>query len=203
MPQIQLIMAMTASVGMFQSGTPSTERVILTDASDFTASVTFVGSNAGAKGSLFFVGSADGGVITAPTIIDDAVLGAELFSTNTPPDASALTVDLGEFAGGTTLEFAYLITHGVNVAPTGSLFRTDTDLNPAHFAILDAPTLLANGSTRYSVGVEDIRNAVNADWDYNDVEFEVTITPVPTPGAGLLAFAGGLVGCRRRRRRIA
>ena len=195
-----MMLTMAASMGSFQSGVPSQDAVSLTSESPFTASVSFVGSDAGAKGSLYFMGGASDGTITSPSVMDDPELGMELFSTRTPPAGDARTVSLGTFDADEVLTFAYLITHGVRVAPTGSLFRTDLDIAPAHFAILDEPTRLNDDTVIYRLGVEDIRNPERADWDYNDVVFDVTITSVPTTGAPALAMALGLIVSRRRRR---
>lgn len=191
------IALVTTSVGTFAPGTPSSDPARITADAPFEATVAHASTNAGARGTLFFLGTEADGTITAPTGAAHE-LGRALFTShNTAPEARS-GLDLGAFGAGDTLHFAYLVTRGVSVAPTGSTFRTDTDLDPAHFTVVDT-TVIDEATTVYRVGVEDIRDPARSDWDYNDVVFDVSVRLVPTPGAGTLALASLALVARRRR----
>jgi len=159
-------------------------------------SVTFVSSSAGATGSLYFLGSEVHGVTFRSASTDANDLGMFLFSNH--GTAARSTYELGVFGRDSTLHFAYLITNGVSVAPTGSLFRTDTPGDMGYFLVDAIPG--EDGSWLFNVGIEDIRNPNRADWDFNDVVFEVNARAVPAPGAGMLLAAAGLLAAPRRKR---
>lgn len=163
---------------------------------DSTVTVTFDSSDAGAKGSLYFLGHEQGGSITYATSTDANGLGKWLFSNH--GTAPGFSVELGLLPGGALLHFAYLITHGVTNAPTGSLFRTDV---PADMQYFMSNVVAADASgTTVSYGIEDIRKPSKSDWDYNDVMFTVRVDAIPGPGAiALAASAMMLAGVRRRR----
>jgi hypothetical protein len=159
-------------------------------------SVTFLSSDAGATGSLYFLGSEVHGVTFRSASTDVNDLGMFLFSNHGTTARS--TYDLGMFGRDSTLHFAYLITEGVSVAPTGSLFRTDMPGDMGYFLVDAVPGV--DGSWLFNVGIEDIRDEHMADWDFNDVIFEVNTRAVPAPGAAaLLAMAGMCAGARRKR----
>jgi hypothetical protein len=163
--------------------------------------VEFLNSNAGATGSLYFVGSkgTDENDITYATSSDAFGLGQFLFSNKGTP--SGTSVGIGQFDANDTLYFAYMITKGVNVAPTGTFARNDLVPDQDFFKTLSFS--LTDTGSRSMVGVEDIFKRVGSDWDYNDMKFALSVTSVPTPGAGLLAAMGGAVAMRRKRRAIA
>ncbi|TVQ81556.1 MAG: hypothetical protein EA380_01435 [Phycisphaeraceae bacterium] len=162
-----------------------------------TVTVTFDSSDAGAKGSLYFLGHEQDGSITYATSTDANGLGKWLFSNH--GTAPGYSVNLGTLPGGALLHFAYLITNGVSVAPTGSLFRTDVPDDMLYF-MSDVVAADSSGTT-VSYGIEDIRNPSKSDWDYNDVMFSVRVDAIPGPGAiALAASAVMLAGVRRRRR---
>lgn len=161
-------------------------------------SAQFLNSNAGAKGSLYFVGHQGTGdaSVTYAASTDTLGLGQFLFSNKGTP--SGTSVGLGEFDAGDTLFFAYYITKGVNVAPTGTFARNDFAPDVDFFKTLSFA--LTEDGSRSVVGVEDIFKRTGSDWDYNDMTFALSVSSVPTPGAGLLAVMGGAVACRRKRR---
>ena len=197
MPTLHAIALVCTSVGGFSPGTPSTDPARITAASPFEATVAFVSSSAGATGVLSHLGVESGGALTAPAI-SDGELGRLLFSNHDAPPGASAGIDLGLFGAGDVIHFAYRITDGVSVAPTGSTFRTDTDVDPAHLSVLNT-TPVDGATTLYRVGVEDIRDAGRSDWDYNDIVFDVTVRLVPTPGTGALALASLALTTRRRR----
>lgn len=163
---------------------------------DSTVTVRFDSSDAGAKGSLYFLGYEQDGTINYETSTDANGLGKWLFSNH--GTAPGFSVNLGLLPGGSMLHFAYLITNGVSVAPTGSLFRTDVAGDMQYF-MSDVVAADAGGTT-VSYGIEDIRKPSKSDWDYNDVMFSVRVDPIPGPGAiALAASAVMLAGTRRRR----
>ncbi len=181
--------ASSASAALIPAELPSLDTV-----SDVT--VAFESSNAGARGSLYFLGYEQGGTVTYETSTDAKGLGKWLFSNHGTP--SGFSVNLGVLPGGSLLHFAYLITHGVTVAPTGSLFRTDIVADMKHFS---SDVVVADrDSMTIEYGIEDIRNPAKSDWDYNDVMFSVRVDAIPGPGAiALTACAVMLAGVRRRR----
>lgn len=164
-------------------------------------SVRFHSQSATAAGSLYFLGSEKGGVATLATSTDSSGLGIHLFDNHRATRGDQF--NLGVFEAGSILNFAHLITDGVPVAPTGSLFRTDIPGDLAYFAQRkeqDEDTGLA--VTR--VGVEDIRDQRLSDFDFNDLKFDIVRTPAqtPTPTPGNLALFGvGAVMLASRRRR--
>lgn len=163
--------------------------------SDSQVSVSFVSQSAGAKGSLYFLGHEDSdGHITYAASSDANNLGQFIFQNH--GTAAGYTVDLGIFDAGDVMHFAYLITKGVSVAPTGSLFRTDVNADLAYVGL----TPMGSGITR--IGLEDIRNPAKSDWDHNDVVFDIVALDVPAPGPAALASAAFLIaGLRRRQKR--
>ncbi len=167
----------------------------MTERGEVTAE--FLSSNAGAKGSLYFLGhSGVGDPITYAASSDASGLGQFLFSNK--GTAAGTSVGLGTFDLGDTLYFAYMITNGVSVAPTGTLARNDLAPDVDFFQTLSF-ALTPDGS-RSVIGVEDIFKRTGSDWDYNDTKFALNVSSIPTPGAGLLAVMGGAVACRRKRR---
>jgi hypothetical protein len=157
----------------------------------------FLNSNAGAKGSLYFLGhSGIGDPVTYAASSDSKGLGQFLFSNK--GTAAGTSVGLGTFDLGDTLYFAYLITQGSGNAPTGMFARNDLTPDVDFFQTLSY-SLTPDGS-RSVIGVEDIFKRTGSDWDYNDMKFALSVSSVPTPGAGLLAVMGGAVVCRRKRR---
>ncbi len=157
----------------------------------------FLNSNAGAKGSLYFVGhSGIGESITYAASSDANGLGQFLFSNK--GTATGTSVGLGAFDLGDSLYFAYIITQGSGGAPTGTLARNDLTPDVDFFRTLSF-ALTPDGS-RSVIGVEDIFKRSASDWDYNDMTFSLGVSSIPTPGAGLLAVMGGAVACRRKRR---
>lgn len=159
-------------------------------------SVEFISSDAAAKGSLYFLGwQPSSGPISFAGHSDGNNLGQHLFSNH--GTAGGTTIPIGQFDAG-TLHFAYLVTNGVDVAPTGSLFRTNIGADKKYFAtdiFSDDPVL------SITVGVEDIRKPSKSDWDYNDVIFRVhASSPVPAPGvAAVGVMTASMVAGRRRR----
>jgi hypothetical protein len=79
----------------------------------------------------------------------------------------------------------------------GTFHSSANPETPTHFAVF---RLGSDG--HYIIGAEDMW--FGSDWDYNDLAFEVQMTPVPEP-ASLLLVCSGLVGIgtalRRRRNR--
>ncbi len=156
--------------------------------------VEFVSSSAGATGSLYFLGwQAAGEPITYTPSTDSKGLGKHLFSNK--GTSAGTTVEIGAFDTNTRLHFAYTITSGVNVAPTGQLQRTD-QATSMFFA-----TEWGTDSNGYfaKVGVEDILDVKKSDMDYNDVAFRVRAIPAPG-GAALMAVSLLIAGPRGRRR---
>lgn len=158
-------------------------------------SVEFVSQSAGAKGALYFLGFNDGDGITYAASTDSNNLGRYLFHNH--GTAQGYSVLLGDFGAGSVMHFAYLITNGVSVAPTGQITRTDA-LSSVFFAV-DAGRSDSVGD--YSrVGVEDIVSK-SSDMDYNDMIFNVRFADVPAPGGAMLAGLAMLVASPRRRTR--
>jgi len=163
-----------------------------------TVVAEFLNSNAGATGSLYFVGhkGSGEGSITYATSSDAFGLGQFLFSNKGTPAGTG--VGLGQFNAGDSLYFAYIITKGSGGAAKGSMARNDLLGDVDFFKTLSFG--LTDDGARSVVGVEDIFNRPKSDWDYNDMTFALSVSSVPTPGAGLLAAMGGAVACRRKRR---
>lgn len=164
-------------------------------------SISFLSQSAGAKGSLYFLGSESAGTITYATSSDSKNLGLFLFSNK--GTASGSTVGLGSFDAGVRLHFAYLITSGVSVAPTGQVSRTDVVGDLLYFGLESMG--FEGGMYQETLGIEDIKSA-SSDYDYNDAMFRIFVTPsslsVPEPGTiSLACLAAGGVGVRRRRNR--
>jgi hypothetical protein len=160
----------------------------------------FLNSNAGATGSLYFLGhSAVGDSITYAASSDANGLGQFLFSNK--GTSKGTSVGLGTFDLGDSLYFAYIINKGSGGAKTGTLARNDLAPDVDFFQTLSF-ALTPEGS-RSVIGVEDIFKRTGSDWDYNDMTFSLGVSSIPTPGAGLLAVMGGAVACRRKRREIA
>lgn len=161
--------------------------------------VEFVSSDAGAQGSLYFLGWQLGDApITYAASTDDFGLGRFLFSNKNT--ASGFGVDLGSIGQGATLHFAYIITSGVSVAPTGQVIRSDYGADLLYFGLIADSSDDRGPFTR--IGVEDIKS-VSSDFDYNDLMFDVLAcqadNDVPTPG-GIALGALGLAFLAQRRR---
>lgn len=163
-------------------------------------SVSFLSQSAGAAGSLYFLGYESAGTITYAASSDSKNLGQFLFSNKGTLPGSM--VSLGSFDAGARLHFAYLITNGVSVAPTGQVSRTDVAGDLLYFGLGGMD--FEDGKYRETLGIEDIKSA-SSDFDYNDAKFRIFVTPgslsVPAPGPVALAcFAFGFFGVRRRGR---
>lgn len=161
--------------------------------------VEFVSSNAGARGSLYFLGWQLGDApITYAASTDGFGLGRFLFSNKNT--ASGYGVDLGSIGQGATLHFAYIITSGVRVAPTGQVIRSDLSDDLLYFGLIADASDDRGPYTR--IGVEDIKS-VRSDFDYNDLMFDVLAcqadNDVPTPGGVVLGALGLVVLAQRRR----
>ncbi len=158
-------------------------------------SVEFLNSNAGATGSLYFVGSrgTNENDITYATSSDAFGLGQFLFSNK--GTSAGTSVEIGSFDTGTTLHFAYTITKGSGSAVLNQIQRTDQ--TTSMFFATDWGT----DSKGYfaKVGVEDILDVKKSDMDYNDVVFRVRSIPAPG-GAALMAVSLLIAGPRGRRR---
>lgn len=159
-----------------------------------TASVEFVSQSAGAKGSLYFLGWENDGAITYAASTDSKNLGQFLFSNH--GTLTGYSVDLeGVLPGQSILHFAYLITNGVSVAPTGQVTRTD-DASNIWFGVGAMQSTLSGDVQK--VYVEDIVTG-RSDHDYNDMTFNVRSLAIPAPGGAALLAAAGLVALPRRR----
>ncbi len=163
-----------------------------------TVEVSFVSQDAGATGKLYFLGSEASGTISYAASSDANNLGQYIFQNH--GTSAGTTVPLGSFASGVNLLFAYKVTAGVNVAPTGTVFRMDVPGDLVYFG----QEVLSNTSTGSTtrMWLEDIKNPAQSDWDYNDLAFNVTnayVAPAPAPGAWAIALIGVLIGTRRSR----
>ena len=189
-----LAAAGTASAAFIQLENPL---VLQQDAS---VSVELVGKWAGAEGDVYFLGSKSAGEpLSASADTGVPGLGTRLFAS---AGARGSTVELGDFTAGTELHFAYHITKGYSdIVALGDTFRSD--LQQDEIQLGWDPE--ASSSLVYRLGWEDIRDPKRSDWDYQDVVFDVRMTPpqgdqVPTPGAAmLLALSTGVAAARRRR----
>lgn len=95
--------------------------------------------------------------------------------------------ELGEFAPGERLDFIYEVLTG---APNS--FRTDTESGIKQFGWdWSAPNMIM-------VGVDDV-SLPDGDGDYDDMVFEIRMTPVPAPAATAGLALLGILGFRRRR----
>ncbi len=162
-----------------------------------TVEVIFEGSSAGAQGALYFLGAEHDGALTRASSSDENDLGMYLFSNK--GTTFGATVALGEFNAGSTLHFAYLITKGVSVAPTGTLLRTDVFLDDDFIRISGARE--AGDVYVFNLDIEDIKDYHVSDFDFNDVRIDIRAVAVPAPGSAALAFAGLGFGMSRRRER--
>jgi hypothetical protein len=136
-----------------------------------SATVAFVGSNAGYTGELAWISSVDN--------------RSGLFVFNNKQSFAGESFTLpGLFAKGEEVLFRYEVIRGGLDA-----FASDTDRAQFRFTAIS--------ETEYLVGVEDIR-LPKGDADYNDVEFRVSFAPVPTPGSLALLGLGGLFIRRKR-----
>lgn len=166
---------------------------------DGVATMSFQSSNAGATGKLYYLGEESDGAVTYTASNDSNNLGKFLF--NNKQASPGASNELGLFTGGTKLHFAYLITSGVSVAPTGTLSRSDQSGDLLYFD-LSAATI-NNGVHSFTLSIEDVKNPNYSDFDYNDAIFTLSVTPqtVPSPGSIALAcLATGFVIARRRDR---
>lgn len=168
---------------------------------DGEVSISFKSSDAGATGALYFLGAELDGNITYAASTDARDLGQFLFS-NKSAQPGVFT-SLGLYSAGTRLHFAYFITSGVDVAPTGTLSRSDVESDLLFFGQSDMA--FTDGVYSLTFGVEDIKNLQTSDFDYNDAMFTLMITPqsVPSPGAISLAVCSGLFLFSRSRNRRA
>ncbi len=167
---------------------------------DALVSVELVGAWAGAAGDVYFLGArAPGEELSASPDTGEPGLGQRLFHSKATPGER---IDLGDFAAGSELHFAYHITTGSGtIVALGDVFRSDRDADMIQFGYDPE----ASTSSSFRLGWEDIRDPKKSDWDYQDVVFDVTMTPargtvVPAPGATvLLALSAGAAAARRRR----
>ena len=85
------------------------------------------------------------------------------------------------------------------VAPTGSFSRSDVASDLLFFGLSD-PTF-DGGVYTLRLGVEDVKNVQNSDFDYNDALFTLVVTPtsVPSPGSITLGACAALFLFSRRR----
>ncbi len=87
---------------------------------------------------------------------------------------------------GTTATFIPSGTYGFYLtSPAGTFLSTDTDGTKTHFAVFQMP-----GTDHYIFGLEDLNDAWDADWDYQDVVLEMAVESVPAPATILLVGMG-------------
>lgn len=163
----------------------------------------FVSSDAGATGSLYYLGAeaAGGDAITYASSTDANGLGRYLFSNK--GTAVGFGVDLGLIDAGVTLHFAYLITHTNAHAKKGDVIRTDVAGDLTYVALSAG----VEGDGVWSrVHIEDTKGR-KSDLDYNDLTISLRFDSssagtdsVPAPGGAALAAIGLLCGVARRRR---
>ena len=182
-----------ALAGQASAGMTPLSSITLEDRS--TVEVIFDGSSAGATGALYFLGAEHGGALTRAASSDENDLGMYLFSNK--GTTFGATIGIGEFDAGSTLHFAYLITKGVSVAPTGTLLRTDVFLDDDFIRISGARE--AGDVYVFNLDIEDIKDFHVSDFDFNDVRIGIRAVAVPAPGSAALAFAGLGFGMSRRR----
>lgn len=166
---------LVAAAGTVQSGALGAMVIgspITVPADGASVSVTYVGSSAAWTGILYWIEPADD-------------LAAELFHNKL--SAPGESYDLGLFEPFEPILFAYEITHGVQ-----DIYFMDDPIDVRQFSYTDL------GGGLYRVGVEDIK-LPGGDHDYNDLMFDVQVTPVPGPGALALLGLGGVRALRRRR----
>jgi len=167
---------------------------------DASVSVELVGEWAGAAGDLYFLGAKpSGSELNASPDTGEPGLGTKLFAST---GARGTSVNLGDFDAGTELHFAYHITSGYSdTVILGDTFRSDLAQDQVQLGW--DPDASSEFVTR--LGWEDIRDPKKSDWDYQDIVFDIRMTPpqgdpVPTPGAAmLLALSTGVAAARRRR----
>ena len=131
-------------------------------------SVTFLYEGVGSKNSFgYFLFDRDGGILGMDTIFANASVaggGGDLIAGD--------SVDLGVYSAGTNIGF-WLQRNGASNG-NGFVFYTLDGYNPdgeRHVAVITEP-----GSERAIVGIEDIKNL--GDQDFNDFVFSYTVTPL-------------------------
>ena len=145
--------------------------IVSTSAATFT--VDLVSSNAGWTGVLGWISNVESeGII-------------ELMSNKSDKNAAPTLV--GSVGAGEAVLFQYRITKG-----TLNTFRQDDEVGGAQFRHQ------WTSDTTARLFVEDIK-LPGGDADYNDAVYDVTFTPVPTPGVlAMSVLAGGMLVKRRR-----
>lgn len=167
---------------------------------DSTVSAELVGAWAAAAGDVYFLGAATpGGGFSASMDTGQPGLGQRLFNSK---EGAGATADLGTFTAGSELYFGYHITKGYReIVQAGDVFRSNEGDDLLYFGWDES----ASGDDYFRLGWEDTRDPKRSDWDYRDVVFDITMTPVrgepvPAPGAAvLLALSTGAAAARRRR----
>lgn len=140
---------------------------------DSTFTVDFVSSSAGWTGELSWLSNTES---EGPML---------LMSNKSDPNAEP--TEVGSVQAGEAVLFQYEITRGVQ-----NIFRQDDQIGADQFR----HQWTSDSTAR--LFVEDIK-LPGGDADYNDAVFDVTFTPVPTPGTMAMAgLAGGLLIKRRR-----
>lgn len=140
---------------------------------DSTFTVDFVSSSAGWTGQLSWLSNVEN---EAPFL---------LMSNKSDPNAAPTQV--GSVQAGESVLFQYEITRG-----TLNTFRQDDEVGGAQFRHR------WTSDTTARLFVEDIK-LPGGDADFNDAVYDITFTPVPTPGTVAMAgLAGGLLIKRRR-----
>lgn len=164
--------AAIACAATFASADMVSGPIVAQHDSDF--SVRFVSSNAGWTGELSWLSNTESE--------DGPVL---LMSNKSPTNAAPTQV--GSVAAGEALYFQYEITRG-----TLNVFRQDDQAGAQQFR----HQWISDNTAR--LFVEDIE-LPGGDRDYNDAVYDITFTPVPTPGVlAMSALSGGLLIKRRR-----
>lgn len=137
--------------------------------------VTFVSSSAGWTGNLHWL---DGDAAFTP--------GPVIFNNHAASPGDTFAV--GTFGSAGPLMFSYDVVSG-----TQNLFEM-TDA-----AEINQFSYEATGPGMYRMGIEDIR-LPGGDRDYNDIVFDVNVTPVPTGGPIALSGLGAALLIRKRKR---